>query len=110
MDIKEFTKKSLEIKKLYAELEKKKYGKEWASEKYFESLVADIGDFSRLILSREGTITDADFKRRVEHELSDLFLGILILAGEYDIDIENAFLDNMEILEKRISNESNSLS
>lgn len=106
MKLQDISHEALRIKKLYAKYEKKKFGRKWKKEEMFTGLVSDIGDLSRLILAKEGMMNIDHLKERMEHEISECLWGILVLANEYDIDVEDAFTRNMKALEKRIKNDA----
>lgn len=105
MDIKELSKRAVEIKEKYKELEKKKYGREWDAQDIFTGFVSDVGDLSRLVLAKEGLMNIDDYEKAIKHELSDCLWALFVLADKYGVDIERSFFENMDELEKRINEE-----
>lgn len=103
MEFKQIIERAKEIRKKYGELELKKYGKSWTRENHVQGLVGDIGDLMKLVMAKQGVreITDVDDK--LKHELADCLWSIIVIAAEYNIDIEKAFLETMDDLEKSIS-------
>ena len=99
MDILQFEKRALKIRKKYKELEIKKYGKEWTKEQLVSGFKKDVSDLFDLIQ------TDAVDNKLMSHELSDCFWSVLILAKEYNIDIQHAFIETMNGLEAKIDAE-----
>lgn len=102
MDLNKITAEALRIKKLYAEYENKKFGRKWDKEELFIGLVSDIGDLSRLVLAKEGMMEVDKLPEKIGHEISDCLWGIIILAKEYNINIEEVFFQNMKQLEERM--------
>jgi hypothetical protein len=45
MDFQQITKRAVDIRNKYSELELKRYGKEWTREQTMEGFVGDVGDF-----------------------------------------------------------------
>lgn len=102
MDFKQLTQKAIEIRAKYAELEKKKYGREWTREQIAEGLVGDVGDLMKLIMAKNGIRDTESVDEKLAHELSDCLWCVLVLANQYGIDLEKSFLDTMNHLEKQI--------
>lgn len=102
MDIKELSKRAIEIKEKYHELEVKKYGKKWTNSQIAEGFIVDAGELMELIMAKEGIRDVENVDEKLTHELSDCLYSILVLAGKYNIDIEKEFLKTMNDLDKRI--------
>lgn len=107
MELAKIIEESLRIKNLLADFEERKFGRKWSKIELYISLVSDIGDLSRLILAKSGVRDVVNVDKKIDHEFSDLLWGVLVLAKEYDVDIEQAFLKNMRQLEERIKNDFN---
>ena len=104
MEFKEIQNRALEIRKKYKQLEIAKYGKEWSSAQIAEGFVGDVGDLMKLVLAKEGVRDIDGVDEKMSHELSDCLWSIMVLANEYDIDLENEFLKNMDKLSDKINN------
>jgi NTP pyrophosphatase (non-canonical NTP hydrolase) len=102
MDIKELSKRALEIRQKYAEFEKKKTGREWSNLNLMEGFVGDIGDLMKLVMAKEGVRKIDDVDEKLAHELADCLWCVLVLAEKYEIDIEMSFLNTMDQLDRRI--------
>lgn len=103
MTIDEAKKRALEIRKRYAKSEKSWWGREWTAQDLALGFAGDLGDLVQLIQAKEGIrppVEDLDAK--LEHELADCFWCVLVLANEYNIDIEKTFIGTMDDLEKRL--------
>lgn len=105
MEFEKIIQRALEIRKHYAELEKKKYGAEWDNKKLLEGVGKDFKDLADLILTKERGQEPENFEAKISHELSDCLWSVLILANRYSIDMEASFLKTMDDLEKRIDEE-----
>lgn len=104
MELKELSKRAIEIRNMYSELEKKKYGREWTKSEIMEGFVGDVGDLMKLVMAKEGIREKENIDKQLAHELSDCLWSILVLSEKYEIDIEQSFLETMSALEERIKN------
>ena len=105
MEFKQIIQRALEIREKYAELEKRKYGKDWSKEQIMQGFVGDIGDLAKLIMAKEGVRDIENVDKKLAHELSDCLWCVLVLADKYGIDIEKSFLNTMDELGKEIGEE-----
>lgn len=105
MDIKLFTKRAKEIRKLYLNLEKKR-GRIWQPEHIAQGLAGDMGDLLKLVMAKEGLREIKDVDKKLAHELSDCLWSILILSDAYDIDIDTEYFKAMDDIEKFIKRPS----
>ena len=103
MELKDITERALEIKARYTELNIQKYGRDWSTEETAQGFVGDVGDLMKLVMAKSNIreITNVDTK--LAHELSDCLWSVLVLANEYNIDIEKNFLETMDLLEKKLA-------
>lgn len=102
MDIKQLSKRAVEIRQKYSELEKKKYGKEWSNLNVMQGFVGDVGDLMKLVMVKEGVREIEDVDEKLAHELADCLWCVLVLSEKYGVDIEQSFLKTMSELDKRI--------
>ncbi len=94
-------KRALVIRKLYEQLEQKK-GKVWSKEEIAMGFVGDVGDLMKLVMAAEGVREIPDHKQKLVHELADCLWSVCVLADQYGIDIEEAFMQTMNELEKKV--------
>jgi len=66
-------------------------------------LVGDVGDLVKLVQAQNRKREIEDSQEKLAHELSDCLWSILIIAKKYDIDLEKAFMETMDSLDKEIS-------
>ena len=102
MEFDELIKKAQDVRNAYADLERQKYGRNWTSEEIALGFMGDVGDLMKLIQACEGVRDIPDPKAKIAHELADCLWSIIILAQEYEIDLESAFTETMTSLEKHL--------
>ncbi len=103
MSIENLKKRALEVRSKYAQNELKKYGKQWSRQDIVLGFIGDVGDLAKLAIAQEGRRDIADFKEKTAHELADCLWSILVLSDEYNINLEESFLDLCDTLEVKIS-------
>ena len=67
--------------------------------------MGDVGDLMKLVLAKDGVRDIENVDKKLEHELADCLWSILVLAKEYNIDLEKAFMRTMDELEAKIRND-----
>lgn len=102
MELKELSKRAVEIKKRYSKMEIDKFGKEWTNAQVMQGFVGDVGDLMKLVMAKEGIREIENVDDELAHELADCLYCVFVLAERYDIDIEKAFLNTMDELDKRL--------
>ncbi|MEI6420236.1 MAG: nucleotide pyrophosphohydrolase [bacterium] len=103
MQIKELTEKALRIQEEYRKFEDKKSFKHWDIEQTYDSLVSDVGDLGRLVLAKEGFRDATGADKNLEHELAEILWATLVLAEHYKIDLESAYLKQIEKVEQDLN-------
>lgn len=105
MDFSKIIERAREVRTLYSELEVKNYGKEWTTGQIAQGFIGDVGDLMKLVMSKEGIRDAENIDEKLKHELSDCLWSIIVLADSFGIDLEESFISNMSLLEKRIKND-----
>jgi len=98
MKFSELSTRALKIHELF----KKRETKKWGKKDIMLGLVGDVGDLAKLVLAHEGIRVIPDQQKKLEHELSDCLWSLLILAHEYNVTLDEAFLRTMDELEEKI--------
>lgn len=93
--------KARQIRDKYAELEKKRDGKEWTNEQLMQGFLGDVEELKTIVHS--STID----KEKLGHELSDCLWSIIILSDKYGINLEESFKKTMSDLENRLDHKTN---
>ena len=92
----------MQIRGQYAALETAKYGRSWTDEELALGFVGDVGDLVKLVMARSGVRDISEVQEKLEHELADCLWSVIVLADQYEIDLEKAFLKTMDDLEAHI--------
>lgn len=101
-DLNDLQHSALEIAAKYDALNQKAGRKNWGAKEYAMGFVGDVGDLTKLVMAKEGLRHKDDVDAKLAHELSDCLWSVLVLAKQYDIDLEKAFLKTMDELKARI--------
>jgi NTP pyrophosphatase (non-canonical NTP hydrolase) len=99
MEFRELEQRALAIRRQYASLEERRYGRAWAREEIALGFVGDVGDLMKLALAQEGVRAIPDAAEKLAHELADCLWSLLVLADAYEVDLQQAFLRTMDELE-----------
>lgn len=94
--------KALQVKNLYAQLNRLQGHKQWQVDDYMSGFVGDVGDLSKLIMAKQGYRGTQDVNDALSHELSDCLWSVLVLAQELDIDLDTIFNKSMTELAAKI--------
>ncbi len=97
MKFEEIIKRAKQIREKYAELEKKRDGKEWTKEQLLQGFLKDVSELKMILSSQEVDNT------KLGHELADCLWSIIILADKYNINLEESFIRTMNELEERFN-------
>ena len=105
MEFGQLIQRAMEIRQRYAELERSKYGRAWATEEIALGFVGDVGDLAKLIMAHAGVRAIPDAEEKLAHELADCLWSILVLSRMCGVDLEQAFLRTMDDLERQIASQ-----
>lgn len=105
MEFKEIIQRAKEIRSIYADLERKKYGREWTREEIVQGFVGDVGDLMKISMAKEGVRNMPDVDMKLAHELADCLWSIIIIADKYGVDLGGSFAKTMDELEQRVKSE-----
>lgn len=102
MEFQKLIARSIAIRKQYSDKEQNLHGSSWTSEEIALGFVGDVGDLSKLIIAENGKRNIPNSKEKLEHELSDCLWSIIVLADLHGVNLEKAFLNTMDDIEKHI--------
>ena len=105
MELKDIIQRAKQVRVMYADLERRKYGREWTREEIVQGFVGDIGDLMKISMAKEGVRDVPDANIKLAHELADCLWSIIIIADKYGVGLEDSFTKTMDELEKRIKSE-----
>lgn len=101
MNFNEMVERSVQIRKLYHDLERKYHEKEWTVEEDALAFLTDAGLVGRLTMSDQGRWpTNGDTKSELQHKLGECIWWLIVLGERMDIDISEAletFLSKTEM-------------
>ncbi len=103
MEFQTLTKRAAEIRKLYEAFEQKQYGRAWTDEELALGFVGDVGDLVKLVQAKNGIRNIPNVDEKLAYELADCLWSVIVLAEAYGVDLESAFLQTMDELEKHIT-------
>jgi NTP pyrophosphatase (non-canonical NTP hydrolase) len=92
-----------EYQKLIAEIVNKidkKHNVERTSQLNISQLVEELGELAKEV-NRENLRNEKPEKKDLEDEFADVLILLIKLADHFDVDIEKAVLDKIEVLKKR---------
>jgi NTP pyrophosphatase (non-canonical NTP hydrolase) len=98
-----------EIAARYRSLNEAKGEQPWNPRDYALGLFGDGGDLAKLVMGAEGLRDFTGGRDALAHELADCLWSVLVLAGLFGIDLEQAFTTTMDQLDTRITNELTAL-
>ncbi len=103
MEFKKVAERAMEIREGYADVQKIESGNRWTGAQMAQGFVGDVGDLMKIIMAKDGLRNvEGDIDDKLKHELADCLWSVLVLANEYEIDLEKEFFSTMDSLEKRI--------
>lgn len=107
MSFDDLKRRALKIKEKYSDLNRAKGQNVWDGKDYAMGFVGDVGDLQKLIMSIENMRLIDDDRAKLGHELSDCLWSIIVLADYYEVNIEEQFKENMDMLDEKIEKELN---
>lgn len=91
MNFNEIVERSVQIRKLYHNLEKIHHEKEWTVEEDALAFLTDAGLVGRLTMSDQGRWPSNGYtKSELQHKLGECIWWVIVLAERMDIDISYA--------------------
>lgn len=101
MKFEEMVKLALGIRQKYEKLEKNEFGESWDGKDLTLGFMGDVGDLAKLIAAKEGKRSVEDVDEKLAHELSDCLWAVIVLADNYGVNMESAFVKTMNELNQR---------
>jgi len=96
--------RSIQIRRLYNELEKRKHGGPWTNSEDMIGFVHDVGELGRLVMAAEGRwIHEGDLTQDLGDKLAECMWWLLVLSHRLGIDINYAFSSKLAELESSLS-------
>ena len=91
---------SLEIKKIYEQINQKDYHKKWRVEDYTMGMIGDCGDLCKLIMAKNKLrrTKSKDLDKDIEHELVDILWSLIVISEELGVDLEKSAITQLNRL------------
>lgn len=99
----EMNERALQVRRMYAQTETERYGREWSPEELALGFVGDVGDLVKLVQGKAGVRPRPDLDEALAHELADCLWSVMVLAHTYEVDLESAFAQAMNDLDQFLS-------
>jgi hypothetical protein len=99
MNLETLSERAMRIRTRFAELEKRRFRREWTTEEIMQGFVVDVGDLMKLVMAKSGARAVEDVDRKLAHELSDCLWCVLVLSKLYGLDAEKEFIKTMDELD-----------
>ncbi len=91
MKLSEAVERSVQIRKIYHQLEKQYHVKEWTVEEDALAFLTDAGLVGRLTMSQQGRWPQSgDSQSELEHKMGECIWWLIVLAERMNIDISEA--------------------
>ena len=102
MELQELVERSWAIRQAYHNLEVKHHGSKWTVEEDLLALSNDIGNFQRLVMTKQGRYYD-ETPNTLERKLSENIWWLVELSQRLDIDIQTEMENFLSDKEKQLN-------
>ena len=102
MEFQDMIRRAMTVRELYKQKESQLSGSPWTSEDIALGFVGDVGDLAKLVMAENGKRRIENSNEKLAHELSDCLWSVIILAEMHHINLEQAFVETMNKLEKHL--------
>ncbi|WP_198684005.1 MazG nucleotide pyrophosphohydrolase domain-containing protein [Brachybacterium sp. YJGR34] len=100
MSIPDMTARARQVRSLFADVDVSRSRRPWSTEEVMLGFVGDVGDLAKLVLGKAEVRPRADLEDALAHELADCLWSLLVLADEYEIDLNAAYHQLMDDLDE----------
>ncbi len=104
----ELADRAMAVRRQYAAMELARYGRSWNVEELRLGFVGDVGDLAQLVQAASGVRQLPETQQNLAHELADCLWSVLVLAELTGVQLESAFLQTMDGLDRRFATEPQS--
>ncbi len=101
--MKKIIQRALAVREKYQRFEKQQFGRNWSAQDLAQGLAGDVGDLQKIVMAKAGIRKISGVDQKLKHELADCLWSIIVLADKYEIDLEQAFHETMDKIEKKIA-------
>ena len=100
-DIEPMASRALEIADLYERSNMEAGRKSWALRDYLDGMIGDVGDFTKLLMARDGLRDIENVEAKIDHELDDLLWSYFVICKKLGRVPGATFMASMDQLEAR---------
>ncbi len=93
---------AIQIRSLYKKIETNKFGRSWSATDLAQGFVSDVGDLQKIVMAKAGMREMENVDEKLAHELADCLWSVIVLADEYNIDLEQVFVQQMTKLKEKL--------
>jgi len=101
MEFQKMVDRANQILNYYAESDKIRLGHEWPRGEYVKALIGDMGALAKLTMAKDGLRDIEDVDIKLSREFADILCALIFLASKYEVNLEKAFYEGMDELERR---------
>ena len=103
MNFSEAVERSVQLRKVYHQLERQYHEKEWTVEEDALAFLTDAGLVGRLTMSQQGRWpTNGDNVSELEHKIGECMWWLIVLAERMDLDSSEALEKFLSKTEKKL--------
>lgn len=103
MNFSEAVERSIQLRKVYHQLERQHHEKEWTVEEDALAFLTDAGLVGRLTMSQQGRWpTNGEAVSELEHKIGECMWWLIVLAERMDLDSSEALEKFLSKTEKKL--------
>lgn len=95
---------SMQVRRLYHELEKRNHGAAWTKQEDVIGFVYDVGELGRMVMAAEGRwVHPGELGKDLGDKLSECLWWLFVLSERLGVDLNAAFASKLSELEGSLS-------
>ncbi|RZJ65456.1 MAG: MazG-like protein [Flavobacterium sp.] len=102
LDLNEITKRSLDIRERYHELEQQFHGSEWTVTEDALAFLTDAGLVGRHAMSQQGRWPKENTQGELQHKIGECIWWLAVLSSRMEIDLDEAVREFLAKTEKML--------
>jgi NTP pyrophosphatase (non-canonical NTP hydrolase) len=104
MDLVELTRRAVAVRARFSADATVQGRAPWSRAELAQGFVGDVGALMKLVMAKEGRRAGPpDLDAKLAHELADCLWSVLVLADAYAVDLERAFGETMDGVERKLA-------
>ncbi len=102
MEFQKFINRAMDLRRQYAEKEKRLYGAPSTSEELAQGFAGDVNNLVKLVMAEHGKGTIANSREKLEAHFAHCLWSVIVLAKMHAVDLEQSFMEAMDRLENHL--------